>query len=687
MKATAHGTLVLVRHGQSEWNLANRFTGWIDVDLTERGITEAREAGRMLASEGLKIDECFSSTLRRSIRTACLSLSGLDQCWVPLTKDARLNEQHCGSLTGHNKRELAKQFGADQVQSWRRKYDQAPPPIAADSPLQQMLVRDERYAVHAAEVPSSECLADTCARVQSVFEERIRPLLLEGKTVLVVSHGNTLRALVKLLDGVEEDGTFHLDLPTASPVVYSLDAHARPLAPVGFWGKSDVPRFGRFLMDEAAVLAAQSVMREQVTRDVAISTVSSSRGEGAAAIATCPAWSAPTAATTKFQVDGTGYVVRSMGVEMNNNAESESAGERAPDQEGDAEEGELGGSSYFEAERERITRDARHELRSLAERRPGGRGVGAGTEVVATVVLLRHGYSDFNARNVFTGWADPDLSNRGREEARLAGSILREAGVTRIERVYCSLLKRAIKTAWLMLDALEMQWVPVSYDWRLNERHYGALQGREKRACGDEYGFCQVARWRRGATDVPPPATPETFDSIDRRYEGVPVPSSESLEQCSERMVPFLRGVLMRDVREAVEKREAKRVAMHGGEHDGYRVRKPAGPPPIFVVASSENLLRSMIRELEGGLTEDQLASIDVPYATPLIFQLDKDLKPIASEWSDAPLRHGWYMGDPKRVTEVQQQIREQIMCRTGDNVDAERCAEAEQEPCIVPLV
>lgn len=675
----AHATLVLVRHGQSEWNLANRFTGWIDVDLTERGITEAREAGRLLAKEGLKIDECFSSTLRRSIRTACLSLSGLDQCWVPLTKDARLNEQHCGSLTGHNKRELARQYGADQVQAWRRKYDQAPPPIAAHSPLQQMLVRDERYAVHATEVPKSECLADTCVRVHGVWEESIKPLLLEGKTVLVVSHGNTLRALVKLLDGVAEEGTFHLDLPTASPVVYSLDAQARPLAPVGFWGQSTVPRHGRFLMDEAAVLAAQSVMREQVTRDVAISTVSSSRGEGAAAIATCPAWSAPTAATTKFQVDGSSYVVRSMGVEMGRDERSD---ERVPSPEGD--EGAVG-ASYFAAERERITRDARHELRSLAERRPGGRGAGArGTEVSATLVLLRHGYSDFNARNAFTGWADPELSNRGREEARLAGSILREAGVTRIERVYCSLLKRAIKTAWLMLDALEMQWVPVQYDWRLNERHYGALQGREKRACGEEYGYCQVARWRRGATDVPPPATPETFDSIDRRYEGVPVPSSESLEQCAERMIPFLRDVLMRDVREAVQAREAKRV--EGGQHDGYRVRKPAGPPPIFVVASSENLIRSMIRELEGGLDEEQLASIDVPYATPLIFQLDAELRPIASEWSDAPLRHGWYMGDPEKVTKVQEEIREQIMCRTGDDADAERCAEAEQEPCIVPL-
>lgn len=297
--AKQHATLVLVRHGQSEWNLANRFTGWVDVDLTERGITEAREAGKLLATEGLKIDDCFSSTLRRSIRTACLSLSGLDQCWVPLHKDARLNEQHCGSLTGHNKRELAQRYGAEQVQAWRRKYDQPPPPINADSPLQQMLLQDERYAVHEAGVPSAECLADTCARVQSVWAERIKPLLLEGRTVMVVSHGNTLRALVKLLDGVAEEGTFHLDLPTAAPVVYALDAQARPLAPVGFWGQSGVVRHGRFLMDEARVLAAQQVMREQVPRAAltahtahAAHTAHTARAACAArARCTCAAWS------------------------------------------------------------------------------------------------------------------------------------------------------------------------------------------------------------------------------------------------------------------------------------------------------------------------------------------------------------------------------------------------------------
>ena len=437
--------------------------------------------------------------------------------------------------------------------------------------------------MHNVSVPSAECLRDTCARVDAVWTERIRPDLLAGKNVMVVSHGNTLRALVKLVDGVGDGDTYHLDLPTAAPVVYPLDANCRPLQTYGTWGESDVPRHGRFLMDEARVKAAQRVMREQVERDVAISTVSSDGGDS---IATCPAWAADgVASRTQVQVGGADYVVRSMG-----------------------------DVSYFAAERERIQQEARQELRGLAESKvAGGRSAVSAAraappgKVRATVIVLRHGYSEYNARNIFTGWADPELSNRGREEARRAGSVLRESGVRRIERVYCSLLKRAIKTAWLALDELEMQWVPISYDWRLNERHYGALQGREKRECGAEFGYCQVAKWRRGTTDEPPPAPSDT-------PEGVPVPTSESLEQCSARMLPFLHDVLLRDVRVAVDARDAQEAS--SGMRDAA---------PIFVVASSENLIRAIVGEWEG-LNEEELAAVDVPYATPLVYQLDEDL-------------------------------------------------------------
>ncbi|KAJ1624678.1 phosphoglyceromutase [Pavlovales sp. CCMP2436] len=214
--APSHARLTLVRHGQSEWNLANRFTGWVDVDLTERGITEARAAGRMLLEAGLEHDLICTSTLRRAIRTASLLLSSTRECWLPIVKDARLNEQHSGALTGLNKRELAEEFGVDKVMVWRRSYNSPPPQIALDHPLQSA-------------VPSAESLADTLVRVTSFYEDTLRPALAAGKRVLVVSHGNTLRALVKLIEGIANEETYNLDLPTACPVVYELDEMLRPV--------------------------------------------------------------------------------------------------------------------------------------------------------------------------------------------------------------------------------------------------------------------------------------------------------------------------------------------------------------------------------------------------------------------------------------------------------------------------
>ena len=198
--SAVHSQLTIVRHGQSEWNLANRFTGWVDVDLTERGITEARNAGRLLLGAGLQHDLVCTSGLRRAVRTACLCLSESDQCWVPMVKDVRLNEQHSGMLTGHNKRELADKHGVDQVMKWRRTYDCPPPPLLQDDSFQRAICTDERY--RGLDVPATESLMLTEARVQEVWNDTIRPALVEGKRVLVVSHGNTLRALVKLVDGV-----------------------------------------------------------------------------------------------------------------------------------------------------------------------------------------------------------------------------------------------------------------------------------------------------------------------------------------------------------------------------------------------------------------------------------------------------------------------------------------------------
>ena len=212
-------SLVLLRHGQSQWNLENRFTGWWDVDLSPAGIEEANAAGRLLRERGLDFDCCFTSVLTRAIGTLDLVLHAMDRSWLPVTKDWRLNERHYGGLTGLNKAEMTAQVGAEQVKIWRRSFDIPPPPLPADSPYD--VSGDRRYDDIA--VPDSESLKDTIARVLPYFETEIAPALRAGKRVLVVAHGNSLRALEKHLSRISDDEIVGLEIPTGQPIVYDLN--------------------------------------------------------------------------------------------------------------------------------------------------------------------------------------------------------------------------------------------------------------------------------------------------------------------------------------------------------------------------------------------------------------------------------------------------------------------------------
>ncbi|MBB3765008.1 2,3-diphosphoglycerate-dependent phosphoglycerate mutase [Sphingomicrobium lutaoense] len=212
-------TLVLVRHGQSQWNLENRFTGWWDVDLTDAGVEEARGAGRALAAAGHEFDCCFTSLQTRAIRTLHLALHEMGSLWLPVTKHWRLNERHYGGLTGLNKQEMRDKVGDEQVHIWRRSFDIPPPPMDADSPYR--MEGDRRY--QDIEIPETESLKDTIARVLPYFDEAIAPSLKSGKRVLISAHGNSLRALVKHLSNISDDEITGLEIPTGKPIVYELD--------------------------------------------------------------------------------------------------------------------------------------------------------------------------------------------------------------------------------------------------------------------------------------------------------------------------------------------------------------------------------------------------------------------------------------------------------------------------------
>jgi len=218
--------LVLLRHGESVWNRENRFTGWTDVDLSAQGAEEARVAGRLLKAAGFQFDLAYTSLLKRAIRTLHLALEELDQLWIPVHKDWRLNERHYGALQGLNKAETAAKFGEAQVLAWRRSYDTPPPALAAGDPRHE--ARDPRYAGVA--VPLTECLKDTVARVLPHWEGAIAPAVRAGRRVLVAAHGNSLRALIKHLDGVSDADIVGLNVPTGVPLLYELDASLRPLS-------------------------------------------------------------------------------------------------------------------------------------------------------------------------------------------------------------------------------------------------------------------------------------------------------------------------------------------------------------------------------------------------------------------------------------------------------------------------
>ncbi len=241
--------IVLMRHGESTWNLANRFTGWTDIDLTEKGVAEARHAGQLLNDAGLTFDVAYTSVLKRAIRTIWLTLEEMDLMWIPVICDWRLNERHYGSLQGFNKAETAEKYGEEQVMKWRRGYDTPPLPLEADDP--RASYDDPQYAqLEREQIPLSECLKDTVERVMPCWNERIAPDIRAGKRVIISAHGNSLRALIKYLDGISDKDIICLNIPTGQPLVYELDADLKPIR-------------SYYLSDPKAIEAAMKVVAQQ----------------------------------------------------------------------------------------------------------------------------------------------------------------------------------------------------------------------------------------------------------------------------------------------------------------------------------------------------------------------------------------------------------------------------------------
>jgi 2,3-bisphosphoglycerate-dependent phosphoglycerate mutase len=247
---TAEYRLILLRHGESDWNAKNLFTGWVDVDLSEKGRAEAERGGLLMAERGILPDIVHTSVLRRAIRTTEIALHAADRHWVPVRRHWRLNERHYGDLQGKNKKETLEAFGEEQFMLWRRSYDTPPPPIAADSEFSQF--NDPRYSGLPTEVrPLTECLKDVVIRMLPYWYDAVVPDLLSGATVMLGAHGNSLRALVKHLDGISDEAIVGLNIPTGIPLLYELDADFQPVTPGG-----------EYLDPEAAAAAVKAVANQ-----------------------------------------------------------------------------------------------------------------------------------------------------------------------------------------------------------------------------------------------------------------------------------------------------------------------------------------------------------------------------------------------------------------------------------------
>ncbi|GGE86539.1 2,3-diphosphoglycerate-dependent phosphoglycerate mutase [Massilia psychrophila] len=241
--------IVLMRHGESTWNLDNRFTGWTDVDLTAKGEAEAKNAGKVLKDAGYTFDLAYTSVLKRAIRTLWLTMEEMDMVWLPVVNDWRLNERHYGALQGLDKSETAAKYGDDQVLAWRRSYDTPPPPLAPGD--ERTSAHDPRYAaLPASKVPLTECLKDTVERVMPAWTEEIAPAIRAGRQILVSAHGNSLRALIKMLDGISDTDIVGLNIPNGQPLVYELDADLKPIRHY-------------YLGDQQAIAAAAAAVANQ----------------------------------------------------------------------------------------------------------------------------------------------------------------------------------------------------------------------------------------------------------------------------------------------------------------------------------------------------------------------------------------------------------------------------------------
>jgi 2,3-bisphosphoglycerate-dependent phosphoglycerate mutase len=589
IRSSRPGALILLHCGESTMNANQTFTGWLDPDLTDRGIQECQHAGRLLLAEGMRPDVVYTSRLTRAIKSTWHLLDEMDAYYTPVFKTYRLNQRSYGSLQGLSKIETAKEFGAQVVQAWRNSPKARPPPADRTDPL--FPGNHRRYDdLPPDRIPVTESLLDCQERARPLWEHRIRKDLRRGKTVMVVAHGESLRGLVKVIEDMQHD-VGKVSVPTGIPFVYRFNQDMKPLAPTD---SNIAQEYTSSTFLEKPGLLEGALKRQERWKNIAPgdSHLIVKRGSNMENSLLKLKQEQNLFHDTKDR-GGVGKTVKQ-------------ALERWSDDASEFEDFTLFNSSSpkdIPVTIEPLVEDA------LPVNREG-----------PFVVLIRHGRTPHNQLGLFTGWEDPPLAPDGVEDAKNAGKLLRRHSIE-FDVVYTSWLTRAIQTAHYVTNELDSVWLPIIKSWRLNERMYGALTGKSKKMIANEYGEEQLKRWRRGYTVRPPPVS-----SYSLRYPGNDIqrtkhfkdlrisiseticrsleqrrlvlhrkfPKTESLSDCMARSIPFY---TKRIQEEAVDK--GKRVLITG----------------------HENALRGILMHL-CDIPEEAMNQLHLPNGLPLLYDV-----------------------------------------------------------------
>lgn len=442
-KRKAPGTLIMIRHGESQLNYNKTFTGWIDADLNERGIRETEHSARLLMERGYEIDVTYTSRLKRAIRSSWILITELGQIYRPVYKSWRLNERMYGALEGMSKPGLAEELGEEVVQAFRTGLTTTPPPMTPDHPHWHL--HEKKYAdVKPEEIPVTESLQDTMERTLPLWESRILPDIRSGRTVMIVAHANSLRGIVKHIDNLNQTAIQSVAIPNGIPLVYKFDKNMRPIKQEG----AVSPLSGEFLEKKGLLRAA--LAREA---ELAASVPGYSTGNGRFGnIDNPPVMDARLRGLAKLSEARQLIAATIIG----------------------------GGGAVTLPPLPQAVPATRVAYPSMVVPTPAStlasNAAKAKQERDPIIVIIRHGKTEYNKLGVFTGWEDAPLANEGRIEARNAGKLLKQHGIE-LDVVYTSWLSRAIETAWLVVDELDCLWVPIVKSWRLNEVMKGRREG------------------------------------------------------------------------------------------------------------------------------------------------------------------------------------------------------------------